>query len=370
MPSRIPQTQSMCSNSSSRSSRSNYSNSSTFSLSTAPTKHSEWPSIQRYKISGNPLEQDGWDEAQSSHLEYPNPRTSAETYVSTTSSIEALGDDLQPFGERKVLDYPSKTLPSTVLTASPEEFAEYFPSTQELYIKHDDTATDGNMNLRIDTKARTMEGGNVDLQLFHLRMHDLKRREFSFRRYSRDSGREICHSSRKYSKPSVTRRPGLQRSMSNALSSLRSKSESRTSTMMSLNRHDSGYGSLHEDGLEEDSPSHTSRPSKSIPIPTNTTQLEFSNYTHLEVKRQGSRYELEYWGTKYSWNRAVDKSSHLERVSYHLVSTKTSTPLAHIVPIAVSESEQRNEAARGGWVPPCSMLLEDFVVDKSTDLAE
>lgn len=370
MPSRIPQTQSMYSNSSSRS---NYSNRSTLSLSTAPTKHSESPpSIQKSKISGNSHEQDGWDEAQSSHIEYPNPRTSAETYASTTSSIDDLGDELPPF---ELPEVPApETLPSTALTASPEEFAEYFPSTQELYIKHDDTTTDGNMNLRIDTKARTMEGGDVDLQLFHLRMHDLKRREFSLRRYSRDSGREICHSSRKYSKPSVIRRPGLQRSMSNALSSLRSKSESRTSTMMSVKRHDSGYDSLHEDGLEEDIPSHTPRSPKSIPTPTNTTQLEFSNYTHLGVKRRGSktckRYEFEYWGTKYSWNRAVDNSSHLERVSYHLVNTKTSAPLAHIVPVLLNDLEQCNETARGGWVPPCSMLLENSVLDKSTDLAD
>ena len=296
MPSRIPQTQSTYSISSSRS---NYSDGSYYSLSTAPTVHSEWPSIQQYKITGNPHDQDSWNEAQNPHTDNDNPRLSAETYASTTSSFDDLSGDLPPFEVPDISDYPSDTLPSTSLTASPEEFAEYFPSTQKLSIRHDDTTMDGNMNLRIDTKARTLDAGNVDLQLFHLRMHDLKRREFSLRRYSRDSGREICHSSRKYTKPSVIRRPGLQRSMSNALSSLRSKSESKTTTLKSLKRHDSGYGSSPEDGLEEDTAGHSPRLSSSVPIPTNTTQLEFSNYAHLEVKRRGTktckRYELEYW---------------------------------------------------------------------------
>ena len=371
MPSRIPQTQSMYSNSSSRS---NYSHSSNHSVSTAPTDHSERPSIHQYKTIGNPHDQDSWDEAQYAHLDVSQPRISAETYASTTSSIDDSGHDLPPFEVPEVSAYPSQNFLSTALTSSPEEFAEYFPSTQRLTIRHDDTTIDGNMNLRIDTKAQTLDGGKVDLQLFHLRMHDLKHREFSLRRHSRDSGREVCHSRRKYTEPSVTRRPGLQRSMSNALSSLRSKSESKTSTMTNLKRHDSGYCSWHEDDTKEDTASQSPRPSGSIPIPTNTTRLEFSNYAHLEVKRRGAKtckgYEIEYWGTKYAWKRAVVRTSHFEQVSYHLVNTKTSAPLAHIVQIPLGKSEQREEAARGGWVPPCSMFLEDSVLDRSTDLAE
>lgn len=371
MPSRIPQTQSMYSNSSSRSS---YSHSSDFSLSTAPTAHSERPSIQQYKTIGNPHDQDSWDEAQCSHPGYLEPRDSVDIYASTTSSIEDLGDDLPPFEVPGVSDYPSETPGSTVLTSSPEEFAEYFPSTQMLSIRHDDSTMDGNMNLRIDTEAQTLDGRKIDLQLFHLRMHDLKRREFSLRRYSRDSGREVCHSSRKYTKPSVIRRPGLQRSMSSAFTSLRSKSESKTTTAMNLNRHDSGYGSLHGDDIKEDVSSQSLGPSNSISIPTNTTQLEFSNYAHLEVKRRGvktsKRYEMEYWGTKYAWKRAVVGSGHFEEVSYHLVNTRTSAPLAHIVPVSLSESKQREETAKGGWVPPCKMTLEDSVLDRSTDLAD
>lgn len=369
MPSRVPYTRSMYSNSSSRS---NYTNYSDYSMSTEPTVHSELPSIQQYKITGNPHGQDSWDEAQKPHHDYSSARTSAETFASTTSSIDDLGHDLPPFEVPETSDYPSSETPSpTALVSSPEEFAEYFPSTQRLTIRHDDTTVDGNMNLRIDTKARIPDGGNIELQLFHLRMYDLKRREFSLRRYSRDSGREVCHSSRRCTKPSVMRRPGLQRSMSNAISSLRSKSESRTPTTMSLKNHDSDYDSLPEDNLEENIASQSSRPSSSM---TNTTQLEFSSYAHLEVKRRGTktykRYEFEYWGTKYAWNRAVVRSSHFEQVSYHLVNIKTSAPFAHIVQIPLSESEQREESAKGGWVPPCSMFLEESVLDRSTDLAE
>ena len=371
MPSPVPHTESLYSNSSSIY---NY-DTSDYSATTLPTVHSERPSIKQYKTFGNPHDQDDWDEAQCSHLDYPQPRISTETCPSTTtSSIENLVDDLPPFEVPEASDFSSQTLPSTALTSSPEEFAEYFPSTQMFSIRHDDTTTDGNMNLRIDTEARTLDGRKIDLQLFHLRMHDLKRRDFSLRRYSRDSGREVCHSSRKYTKPSVIRRPGFQRSMSNAFSSLRSKSDSKTCTTMSLKRHDSGYGSLHEDEMEENIASQSPRPSSSVPIPTNTTQLEFSNYAHLEVKRRGAktskRYEIEYWGTKYSWKRAVVRSNHLEKVSYHLVNTKTSAPLAHIVQADLSESEQEEETAKGGWVPPCSMFFEDSMLDQSTDLAE
>lgn len=371
MPSRTQRTQSMYSNSSSRS---DYSDNSNYSVSTATTVNSQQPTIQQYKTIGNPHDQGSWDEAQFAHFDYPEPRISAETYASTASSIEDPADDLPPFEVPEVSDYPSETLPSTALTSSPEEFAEYFPSTQMLSIRHDDTTIDGNMNLRIDTEARTLDGGKIDLQLFHLRMHDLKRREFSLRRYSRDSGREVCHSSRKYTKPSVIRRPGLQRSMSNAFSSLRSKSESKTSTTMSFRRHDSGYGSSHQDDIGEDIASQSPRPSSSIPIPTNTTQLEFSNYAHLQIERRGTktfkRYEIEYWGIKYAWKRAVAVSSRFEEVSYHFINTKTLAPLAHIVQAPLTESQQREETAKGGWVPPCSMYLEDSVLDRSTDLAD
>ena len=286
--------------------------------------------------------------------------------------MEDIDHDLPPFDKP---DDQLEAISSRALASSPEEFALYFPSTQRMSIRHDDTTMDGNMNLRVDTAANTLEGGKVDLTLFHLRMHDLKRREFSLRRYCRDSGREVCHSSRKYSKPSVMRRPGLQRSMGSALSSLRSKSDTKTPTLGNLKRHDSGYDSMPEDDIDdEEFNKHSHRHSGSIPIPTNTTLLEFSNYTHLEVKRRGAKsskkYEVEYWGTKYTWRRVSMRSGTFKEAQYHLVNTKTMATLAHIVPIPLSNFELREEEMKGGWVPPCSMFFEEQVLEGPTDLAE
>lgn len=370
MPSRIPQGQSIRSSKSSLSS--DYSDGShDSSVSTAPTVGSNCPPSKQYNTDGNPYQNSDWDKLQYEYVDFTRPPTS-ESYRSSISSIGDLEDNLPPFD---VPDDRQEVFSPTALASLPEDFALYFPSTQRMSIRHDDTTMDGNMNLRVDTVARTLDGGKVDLTLFHLRMHDLKRREFSLRRYCRDSGREVCHSRRKYSKPSVMRRPGLQRSMGNALSSLRSKSDTRTPTLSSLTRHDSGYDSMPEDNVDEEGDdTRSQRPSDSIPIPTNTTLLEFSNYTHLEVKRRGAKsskkYEVEYWGTKYAWRRVSVRSGTFKEAQYHLVNTKTSATLAHIVPIPLSNFELREEEMKGGWVPPCSMFFEEQVLKGPADLAE
>ncbi|KAK4693552.1 hypothetical protein P7C71_g3873, partial [Lecanoromycetidae sp. Uapishka_2] len=342
------------------------------SNSTALTERSEPPSSQQYDSNGNPYRKTNLNKPQYEYLDYTRPQTSSMTYESSISSEEGFDDDLPPF---EIPDDGYEAVNPTALASSPQEFAEYFPSTQKLLLRHDDSTMDGNMNLRVDTQARTYDGGNVDLTLFHLRMHDLKRREFSLRRYCRDSGREVCHSQRKYTKPSVMTRPGLQRSMSSALSSLRSKSETKTPTLTGLKRHDSGYDSMPEDEeAEEEVASSFSRPSSSLPIPTNTTQLEFSNYSHIEVKRRGAkaskRYEFEYWGIKYAWKRIAVRSGNFKEISYHLTSAKTSESLAHIIPVPRSISDIREEQAKGGWVPPCAMTFEESVLASSTDLAD
>ena len=354
------------------SSSSDYSDASDHSVSTAPTDHSVRPSIQQYQTTGNPYEKDGWDIPQYDSFDYAELRASTETYASSISTDDRDQDAGDPPYE--IPDDGNEAVAPKALAASPQEFAQYFPSTQRLCIRHDDATMDGNMNLRVDTKAHAYEGRDVDLTLFHLRMHDLKRREFSLRRYCRDSGREICHSSRRYSKPSVMKRPGLPRSMSSALSSIRSKSDNKTSTGTSLKRHDSGYDSLREDEIEEESDTSSPKGPSSMTIPTNTTRLEFSNYAHLEVKRRGTkaskRYEFEYWGAKYAWKRVAVASGNFKEISYHLYNTKTSASLAHIVPIPQSSSDLREETAKGGWVPPCAMMLEESVIGGSTDLAE
>lgn len=371
MPGRIRQEPSR--RSSRSSSSSDYRDSSDYSVSTASTDESVRPSLQQYRTSGNPYKKNGWEEFQHSYLDDGGPRVSTETYASSVSSMDDLdqAEDLPPYD---VPDDGYRTVAPKALAASPQEFAEYFPSSQRLCIRHDDSTMDGNMNLRVDTKARTYDGGDVDLTLFHLRMHDLKRREFSLRRYCRDSGREVCHSSRKYSQPSVVKRPGIQQSMSNALSTFRSKPDHEASTMPSLKRNDSGYGSIHKGEVENEVETLPAKTPSVVPIPTNTTRLEFSNYAHLEVRRRGTKsskkYEFEYWGTKYAWKRIAVASGNFKEISYHLYDTKTSASLAHIVPVPQSSSEQREEDAKGGWVPPCAMMLEESVGCDSADLAE
>ena len=357
------------------SSISDYSVTSDRSVSTAPTDESVRRPIEQYSLSSNPYH---LDEQEDLYYSSPRaePRFSAQTYASSLSSVEDL-DNIQDqdLPAYDLADDGYEAVAPKVLAASPQEFAQYFPSTQRLDIRHDDTTLDGNMNIRVDTTARAYEGGEVNLTLFHLRMHDLKRREFSLRRYCRDSGREICHSSRKYTKPSVVTRPGLQRSMSSALSNFRSKSETKTSSVTTgLKRNDSGYASLCNDNNVAERENVPLKAAGNISVPTNTTRLEFSNYSHIEVKRRGGRsskrYVFEYWGSKYAWKRIHVKSGTFDEHSYHLYDIKTSTSLAHIVPIPRSSSEQREESAKGGWVPPCSMIFEEMSAKGSSDLAE
>ena len=362
MPSRIRHSDS--------SSDSGYSDSSNLSKSTAPTACSHQASPRSNK-TGPPIYSDRpWEWTTSGNGR--DARSSASTYASTIPSTDDLDEDLPEYEEADLP--PEDFLPAHALSSTPLDFADFFPSTRRLCIRHDDSTLDGNMNLRVDTDVRTFDGRNMDLTLFHLRMHDLKNREFSFRRYCRDSGREVCHSSRKYAKPATKRRPILQRSMSNALSSFRFKSENNTTTIQSLKRQDSGYDSMSEDE-EETASTTSSRDYSRIPMPTNTTQLEFSNYAHIDVKRRGTkaskRYEFDYWGTNYAWKRVSRKDSHRKETSYHLINTETNTAVALIVPVTLTTAEARTEDSKGGWVPPCSMWITDERLIKGlTDVAE
>jgi hypothetical protein len=298
------------------------------------------------------------------------------------SASEDLFDEPETYEERQyeVPEYEQEIIETTARPSTPQDFAALFPSQRRLYIRHDDTTEDGNMNLRVDTEV-TEDRYRTQIQLFHLRMHDLKARQFSLRRYCRDSGREVCHSSRRYQKP-ASERPGIQRSVSNALANIRSKPEfNRTNSGGSLKynpkRQDSGYASNSEDEDEDEFDSYMSPESKSrssLPIPTNTTKLEFSNYALVDVKRRGAkshkRYEFEYWGSTYAWKR-VSKDSAGKSISFHLVKDDSGPAIAHIVPELRSRSQIRAEEDAGGWVPPCSMWISnERVTSALTDVAD
>ncbi|TKA31301.1 hypothetical protein B0A50_02146 [Salinomyces thailandicus] len=340
-----------------------YQSSSDNSYQTQPTVYSCSPAKRPHHIHHNTYDSrlDTAPRFFDDRLPQESPRVSVETYASTIASEEdLLEEDVLP--EYDVPEYNAHPYESNVIPATPSDFSELFPSKTRLHVRHDDSTLDGNMNLRIDTEAMT-QGRRCEMTLFHLRMHDLKEREFSLRRYCRDSGREVCHSSRKPQKQATAgQRPSFQRSLSNAFSSKKTKSDTKTPTLQSLKRNDSGYGSMHSMDLEKDEAPRLA--SQSTQQASNDTmKLEFSNYAHVDVKRTGvkgsKRYDFEYWGVPYAWRRVVFKESSPKRTSYHLTRAGSEQVLAYIVPTSLTNTQSHDEEKRGGWVPPCTMWLAD-----------
>jgi hypothetical protein len=345
--------------SSSSTSPSTSSNGSDRSRSTAPTIYTPY-SRQRYREINE-------------YCYNVDARESVDTYASTVAS---LAEDVDKEPPLEVVHDRYEDFPTEAIASTPPSFGELFPSTRKLLIKHDDATVDGNMNLRVDTIVSDVGGHQHQIILFHLRMHELHNRKFSFRRYCRESGKEVCHSTRKYRQPAAEKRPAFQRPLSSAFATLRSKSEANTPTLNSLRRQDSGYKSGTEEGWFDDrKASAESLPSKKSAVPTNTIQLEFSNYAHVDVKRRSSkgskRYDFEYWSTRYQWRRAVRKDGTSKEISYHLINATTSKPVAHIVPESLTPLEAVEEESKGGWVTPSSMWISDpSVFERMEDVAE
>lgn len=355
------------------------------SYDTAPTEYSDRrPSLAHSETCHGRVQGLDRDYFATNHsrnrYETPPPRASIDTYAST--SDEDVADDFDDdedddMPEYHVPNYHHEPLPCDAIPTTPRDFADLFPTGKRISIRHDDATIDGNMNLRIDTHVEDHRHRKQAYTLFHLRMQDLRTREFSLRRYCRDSGREVCHSIRKYQKPPPEKRPVLQRA-STALASL-VKSDSRPSTSSGLKRSDSGYESSVRDSFnfDDDLDDDESMPKKPVGyskgralIPTNTIKLEFSNYAHMDVKRRGAssnkRYGFEYWGDDYSWKRIVRKDNEIETISYYLIrDSDDKEPLAHICPVRLSPEETREEQARGGWIPPCYMRITDERILKS-----
>ncbi|KAF7718120.1 Uncharacterized protein PECH_002458 [Penicillium ucsense] len=317
---------------------------------------------------------------------------SVSTYASSTPSQN---HDIpeEPLFEVEDRD---ERFPSDALASTPSSFGSLFPSTRRLLIRHDDATIDGNMNLRVDTVVPCRDGYQQDVILFHLRMYDLFSRKFSFRRYCRDSGREVCHSTRKETQSAHDRRPVFRRSLSSMFASLRPGSSHSshhngcTQTNERPKRRDSGYGS----DMKHDPKSHAADSAKADPSSclsssspsssshhtqdrnlTDIILLEFSNYAHVEVKRRGgtgaNRYEYEYWSTRYQWRCGSRREGDLREFSYHLIDTKTSKTIAHLVPDILTPIEAMEEERKGGWVPPSSLWISDpTVYGRMPDIAD
>ncbi|KAJ5929620.1 hypothetical protein N7454_006570 [Penicillium verhagenii] len=302
------------------------------------------------------------------------PRDSVSTYASTTRSEADIAPE-EPVYE--VDDRQESFFPTDALSSTPSSFATLFPSTRRLLIRHDDATVDGNMNLRVDTVVPRRGGYQQDVILFHLRMYDLFSRKFSFRRYCRDSGREVCHSTRKEATSVLHHSSGQRRrSLSSVLASFRPGSSGQPAPCAGdLKRQNSGFGEKGHSRSTSDEGGEGSTTSEKGPALGDTILMEFSNYAHVELRRRGpgsaKRYEYEYWSTKYQWRREFRKEGDLREVVYYLVDTRTSKTIAHMVPEILTPVEAVEEESKGGWVPPCSLWISDTsVYEKMPDIAE
>ena len=301
------------------------------------------------------------------------PRSDSQTSILTYASTEP-EDDFPPQPEYEVPTDRPRLYHSTAVPTTPSEFAELFPSSRKLWIAHDDSTSDGNMNLRVDTEALTTSGRKQTMILFHLKMQDLKDRKFQLRRYCRESGREVCSSKRKYAqkidRTTTVKRPHMHRSLSSALQGLGIKSNAKVPRS-----NDSGYGSMDNESKGTLEYNISREDEKNNLEPTNTTHLEFSNYAQVGLHRRGThsakRYEFEYWGTAYQWQRSIVKDDGVKEVSYELVASEDTEVIAHITPEPLTQGEAREEDRQGGWIPPCTMeILDENIIKASPDIAE
>lgn len=286
-------------------------------------------------------------------------RTSQHTFATATYA-STISEDMDVAElEDEILPAERPAVSANVVPSSPKDFAELFPSPRRMLIRHDDTTIDGNMNLRIDTPVKTTHGHLKDMTLFHLRMHDLKRRDFSLRRYCRDSGREVCHTSRK--PETAPDKKQVKSPRGSFMRGLRSASNRTNSD--SLRRSDSGYES--EGEMTEVNRKSTVVPpspgASSAPL-SNDICLEFSNYARFKLTygtRDDKLYNFEYYGLAYAWEKIPEMTLDGVQIRYTLVRLWDRTAVAHIAPMPLNEDESRMEVEKGGWIPPCTMWIAD-----------
>lgn len=321
----------------------------------------------------------------------PHARTSIEAMFDISlghhSSISSHASTASSTEDLRVLNYNA---PSSVQVprdinydkieqSTPENFAQWFPSNETLFLRHDDEVIDGNMCLKLFTA--TDHGYGPPLQLFYLRMHDLQKREFSLRRFGRESGREVCHTSRIYKRGQPTR-SRVRRSIRNSIGSIRNFSRrSSRSSQTSGRSSQSGTESANyhsESALTEASEADVQDNSFSPQIaddmissePTSRISLEFSNYAKVDLSRKGygshRHYDFEYWGTSYHWERLKSNESSGRKRSYSLYRSRSDQVVAHITLQDCKDSEIRVEEASGGWVPPVWMRITDPSISAKT----
>lgn len=304
-------------------------------------------------------------------VEAPSPvrKSSEPPYPTSSQSLESIGSSVDSEGclpDESPYEVPAQPYDQTlsdVLPATSRDFAELFPSARRLLIRHDDTTLDGNMNLRVDTAVRLDNGLERKMTLFHLRMRDLRSRQFSLRRYCRESGREICHTARKSQRSRLAKRPSMHHSLSNAFAAFRSKSDLKSNQNPNLKRHDSGYDSFHDVEGEDERPSSSHSNKAPATSGSDMINIQYANYAQIDLRRRGfkadKRYDFEFWGHNYSWKRSSKSIGHVQEISYFLIRRKDGHAVGRIVPDPLSDSEAEAETEMGGWIPPCSMWIND-----------
>ena len=93
-----------------------------------------------------------------------DPRSPTETYASSVASQDDLAD--QP--EYELPEDRHRVYESEAKPTSPPDFGRLFPTTDRILIQHDDSTSDGNMNLRLDVDALSPSGKKLKMTLFPL----------------------------------------------------------------------------------------------------------------------------------------------------------------------------------------------------------
>lgn len=340
------------------------------SCGTANTSYSEHSTSEKYQ------------KIQTSHqpeiVEEPleiSPRDSFATYASTLDfEDEPDFSSRGPMPRRRQQLYEADTVPATT-----HEFARLFPSSRRFMIQHDETSSDGNLQLRLDTEtSQTPTRRTKKVTLFHLRMKNLKERDCSIRRYCRDSGREVAAAKKRYIKstnstpvdyePSIQSTKRASKRLSAALHNLSMKPSH------AIHHVDSGYASEEDDDdvdkqFEETLRTITSPEEDVISTPTESIKLDFSNYAQVVLNTRSKDYEFEYWGYHYKWKVEKHHDNGEIVYSYELYREGSKKRVAVIMPDALGAEEAHWEAKQGGWIPACSMrLLQQDITDHLGDV--
>ncbi|KAH8203082.1 hypothetical protein TruAng_002715 [Truncatella angustata] len=247
------------------------------------------------------------------------PRSSVETYSSKASADEIEDTDIVDIVDDTEVPplpiYRHEITDSNVRPSSAQDFAALFPSMNRLSIRHDDFTSDGNMNLRVDTIVSGRRRRTV--QLFHLRMYDLNKREFSLRR----------------------------------------KSKSTNPAALRVFR----YEIIHEATTEKNPNGRFSVLDQEQARNESLGQCRYRIQRHIQPRSLlGEDHEA----------AVTDKLTGV--VSFHLFRDGPhSAPVAHIVPETRSPNQVASDENAGGWVPPCHMWLSDKdLIDAATDVAD